>query len=62
MRRTGCTSSRSRFARLPDDVELLERAHARAGLLLREDPELAAPEHALLAQRTARVEAGALAG
>src|SRR6478736_2585403 len=54
--------ARFRFARLPDDVELLERAHARAGVLLREDPELAAPEHALLAQRTARVEAGALAG
>ncbi|MGZ6708453.1 MAG: ATP-dependent DNA helicase RecG [Solirubrobacteraceae bacterium] len=53
--------ARFRFARLPDDVELLERAHARAGALLREDPELAAPEHALLAQRTARVEAGALA-
>ncbi|MGZ6696333.1 MAG: ATP-dependent DNA helicase RecG [Solirubrobacteraceae bacterium] len=52
--------ARFRFARLPDDVELLERAHARAGALLREDPELAAPEHALLAQRTARVEAGAL--
>ena len=54
--------ARFRFARLPEDVELLERAHARAGVLLREDPELAAPEHALLAQRTARVEAGALAG
>jgi ATP-dependent DNA helicase RecG len=54
--------ARFRFARLPDDVELLERAHARAGVLLREDPELAKPEHALLAQRTARVEAGALAG
>jgi ATP-dependent DNA helicase RecG len=54
--------ARFRFARLPDDVELLERAHARAGVLLREDPGLAAPEHALLAQRTALVEAGALAG
>ena len=54
--------ARFRFARLPDDVELLERAHARAGVLLREDPELAAPEHALLAQRTALLEAGALAG
>ncbi len=54
--------ARFRFARLPDDVELLERAHARAGSLLREDPGLAAPEHALLAQRTACAEAGALAG
>ena len=54
--------ARFRFARLPDDAAVLERAHARAGVLLREDPELAAPEHALLAQRTALVEAGALAG
>ena len=29
------------FARLPDDADILERAHARAAALLREDPELA---------------------
>jgi ATP-dependent DNA helicase RecG len=38
------------FARLPDDAALLERAHARAGALLRDDPGLAAPELALLAE------------
>jgi ATP-dependent DNA helicase RecG len=37
-----------RFARLPEDVELLERARMRARALLDADPELAAPEHALL--------------
>jgi len=36
-------------AQLPDDEALLERARARAAALLREDPELEAPEHALLA-------------
>jgi ATP-dependent DNA helicase RecG len=38
-----------RFARLPEDVELLERARMRARTILDEDPELAWPEHALLA-------------
>jgi ATP-dependent DNA helicase RecG len=38
-----------RVAVLPDDEDLLEAAHARAGALLREDPELTAPEHALIA-------------
>jgi ATP-dependent DNA helicase RecG len=37
-----------RVAVLPDDADLLERAHARAAELLRGDPELQAPEHALL--------------
>jgi ATP-dependent DNA helicase RecG len=37
-----------RVARLPEDEELLERAHARAEELLERDPELRAPEHALL--------------
>ena len=35
-------------ARLPDDAELLERAHAHAGALLESDPGLAEPENALL--------------
>jgi ATP-dependent DNA helicase RecG len=37
-----------RVACLPDDAELLERARARAELILAADPELRAPEHALL--------------
>ena len=37
-----------RFARLPDDAPLLERARAVARDLLDADPDLAAPEHALL--------------
>ena len=37
-----------RFARLPADAELLERARMRARGILDEDPGLAAPEHALL--------------
>ena len=37
------------IAQLPDDEALLERARMRATALLDADPELAAPEHALLA-------------
>lgn len=37
-----------RIAILPDDADLLEAAHHRAELLLMADPELEAPEHALL--------------
>lgn len=37
-----------RFARLPEDAELLDRARMRAQVMLDEDPELARPEHALL--------------
>jgi ATP-dependent DNA helicase RecG len=39
-----------RFARLPEDVELLERARMRAREILDADPELAEPEHALIAE------------
>jgi ATP-dependent DNA helicase RecG len=39
-----------RFARLPEDVELLERARMRARQLLDEDQELERPEHALIAE------------
>ena len=39
---------RLKFAHLPDDGELLVRARALAVALLERDPELAAPEHALL--------------
>jgi ATP-dependent DNA helicase RecG len=35
-------------AELPRDAQLLERAHARARALLERDPDLSAPEHALL--------------
>jgi ATP-dependent DNA helicase RecG len=37
-----------RVARLPEDTELLAKARDRADELLRSDPELAEPEHALL--------------
>lgn len=53
--------ARHRFARLPDDGELLARAHARAQLLLDADPELSDPDHALLANALAQLEAGAVA-
>ena len=39
-----------RFARLPEDVELLERARMRARQILDEDAELEQPEHALIAE------------
>jgi ATP-dependent DNA helicase RecG len=45
------------FARLPEDAAILDRAHARAAALLREDPGLEAPELALLADELAVVEA-----
>jgi ATP-dependent DNA helicase RecG len=38
-----------RVAELPRDTELLERARAHAERILAEDPELSAPEHAVLA-------------
>jgi ATP-dependent DNA helicase RecG len=37
-----------RFARLPEDAELLDRARMRARLILDEDADLARPEHALI--------------
>jgi ATP-dependent DNA helicase RecG len=43
--------ARFRFARLPEDAAILERAHARAAALLHEDPGLEAPELALLGAR-----------
>ncbi len=42
-----------KVAQLPDDEALLERARVHAAALLREDPELEAPEHALLAHALA---------
>ncbi|HYF28468.1 MAG TPA: ATP-dependent DNA helicase RecG [Baekduia sp.] len=53
--------ARFRVARLPDDAELLARAHARAAAILAVDPELAAPEHALLAEELAGAEAAPVA-
>jgi ATP-dependent DNA helicase RecG len=51
-----------KVAQLPGDAELLERARFRAEALLDVDPELAAPEHALLADAlAARYGADALA-
>src|ERR687890_468962 len=49
------------FARLPEDADVLERAHARAAALLGGDPELAAPELALLRAALAAAEARAAA-
>jgi ATP-dependent DNA helicase RecG len=45
--------ARFRVAMLPEDADLLERAHHHAGAILRADPELEAPEHVLLAQALA---------
>ena len=42
--------ARFRVATLPDDAALLERAHLHAAAILRADPELEQPEHALLGQ------------
>jgi ATP-dependent DNA helicase RecG len=53
--------ARFKFARLPDDAEVLERAFAVAEALLAADPELSAPEHALLRDELARREAAPLA-
>ncbi|MBO9533779.1 MAG: ATP-dependent DNA helicase RecG [Solirubrobacteraceae bacterium] len=54
--------ARYRAARLPEDEDLLERAHAVADEVLAADPSLAAPEHVLLGRaveaiRTARIAA-----
>jgi ATP-dependent DNA helicase RecG len=49
--------ARFRFARLPDDADVLERAYAWAQALLASDPELSEPEHALLRDELARREA-----
>jgi ATP-dependent DNA helicase RecG len=49
--------ARFRFAVLPDDTELLERARRRAETLLAEDPAFERPEHALLADRLRAAEA-----
>jgi ATP-dependent DNA helicase RecG len=46
--------ARYRIASLPEDAELLERARARAEAIVASDPELRAPEHALLGQALAR--------
>ena len=49
--------ARFRFARLPDDADVLERARRCAEALLAADPALAEPEHALLADALRSVEA-----
>ena len=45
-----------RVARIPEDAALLERAKQRAEELLDRDPELEAPEHALLREAAAVLE------
>jgi ATP-dependent DNA helicase RecG len=47
-----------RFARLPDDLELLERARRWAHEILDADPLLQAPEHALLEDAIVRAYGG----
>jgi ATP-dependent DNA helicase RecG len=49
--------ARFRFARLPEDADVLERARRRAEALLRADPALEQPEHTLLAAELAAAEA-----
>jgi ATP-dependent DNA helicase RecG len=53
--------ARFRFARLPDDAEVLRAAHEVAEHLLETDPELADPDHALLRAELARAEAAPVA-
>ena len=43
-----------KFARLPEDVELLERARRHAREILDHDPNLRQPEHALIEDAIAR--------
>ncbi|MFL5816182.1 MAG: ATP-dependent DNA helicase RecG [Conexibacter sp.] len=45
--------ARFHVATLPEDADLLERAHVHAAALLRTDPDLEDPEHALLAEALA---------
>jgi ATP-dependent DNA helicase RecG len=52
--------ARYRFARLPDDALILERAHSAALRLLAEDPELVDPRYVLLGHLVAEREAEAL--
>ncbi len=54
--------ARFTFARLPDDAELLARAHERAEALLADDPRLERVEHGLLRAALDAVEARAVAG
>jgi len=51
-----------RFATLPDDAETLERARLHAERIHATDPELARPEHALLAAALDAAHAGGGAG
>ncbi|MEJ7786998.1 MAG: ATP-dependent DNA helicase RecG [Solirubrobacteraceae bacterium] len=53
--------ARFRFAQLPEDAAALERAHDRAASLLREDPQLADPEHVLLGEALAERESAPVA-
>src|SRR3954467_324433 len=46
--------ARFKFARLPEDAEVLERAYACAEQVLAADPALAAPEYALLRDKDTR--------
>jgi ATP-dependent DNA helicase RecG len=53
--------ARFKFARLPDDAEVLEAAFATAEALLEADPELADEEHVLLRAELERAERGPVA-
>jgi ATP-dependent DNA helicase RecG len=51
-------AAQMRVARLPDDAQLLELARARAESIVAADPDLCAPEHALLGTALERVLGG----
>ena len=53
--------ARFRFARLPDDEEVLAAAHAAAEALLEADPDLSQPDHELLRAELAAAEAAPVA-
>jgi ATP-dependent DNA helicase RecG len=53
--------ARYRAARLPDDEDLLERAHVIADDLLSVDPALTAPEHVLLGQAVEEIRRSRIA-
>jgi ATP-dependent DNA helicase RecG len=54
-------AARYRAARLPDDEDLLERAHVVADELLGVDPALAAPEHVLLGRAVEEIRRSRIA-
>jgi ATP-dependent DNA helicase RecG len=58
VRQSGLASFR--FARLPEDADVLDRARHHARVILESDPELATPENALLAEALASAHTDAM--